>query len=98
MNIMIEVQNEEVIIEHRGQYEFHEQPAYAHTYDRQGNKNQYPQHIKLQLRKDQAGYKKGMYTLSPASIYVNKYGQLAISPMLTPVPAQGVQPIKQASA
>jgi len=96
--IQIEIQNEEVIVERRGQYEFHEQPAYAHTFDRQGNKNRYPQLIKIQLRKDQAGYPKGMYTLSPASIYVNKYGSLALSPMLTPLSGQAVQPLKTASA
>jgi len=96
--IKIEIQNDEVIIERRGQYEFHEQPAYAHTFDRQGNPNRYPQLINLQLRKDQAAYPKGLYMLSAASVYVNKYGSLALSPTLTPLTAQGVQPLKQASA
>lgn len=98
MRIEIEIQNEEVVVENRGTFTFHKQPAYCYTYDRNGNKAAYPQAMKITLKKDQAPYKKGMYLLAPDSIYINRYGEIAVYPSLQPVTPQAVQTQKAASA
>jgi len=98
MRIEIEIQNEEAIIERRGEYEFHKQPAYCYTFDRNGNKAGYPQAMKITLKKNQAPYKKGMYLLAPDSIYINRYGELSVYPSLQPVAPQAVQSPKSAAA
>lgn len=94
MRIEIEVSNEEVIVSQRGAYTFHEQPAYIYTYDRQGKKNQYPSPCKLSLKDNQPAFKKGMYVLKPDSVYVNRFGQVSIFPILEPVAAAAVAPVK----
>jgi hypothetical protein len=59
--------------------EFFEQPAYAYTYNKAGQLNAYPESITLPLEKDQIAYAPGFYTIHPASIYRDRFGNLALS-------------------
>ena len=70
-------------------YHMHFQTAYAHTFDKKtGKENPYPEKIELTLEVNQAGmpetYPAGLYTLSPASLYVGQYG-LEVAPKLVPL-------------
>lgn len=71
-------------------YDLNFQTAYVHTVDKQGNANPYPEKIELMLEKDQVGnplaYSLGDYELAPASIYVDRLGNLALRPLLKPFP------------
>lgn len=98
MRIEIEIQDEEVVVEQRGSYTFHKQPAYCYTYDRSGKKAAYPQAMKLTLKDKQPAYKKGMYLLAPDSIYINRFGELSVYPSLQPVTPQAVAAPKSAAA
>ena len=68
------------------------QTVYVHTSDRKGNPNPYPEKVEILLERDQNGaamfYPIGEYVLAPASIYVSRTGDLAISPRLTPLKAE----------
>lgn len=59
-------------------YLIREQAAYAVLTDREGKPKKYPTEIKLSLGDDQAPYPPGDYMLSPACIYADEYGRLAI--------------------
>lgn len=54
---------------------FKEQVAYASLLDRDGSAKPYPTEVKLTV--DQP-YAVGMYTLAPASFYVDKFGGLVM--------------------
>jgi hypothetical protein len=62
--------------------------AYAATLDQQGQPNKYPQRFEFILGRDDPEPAPGLYTLAPASIYVNDRGNLAIAPKLVPVPSR----------
>jgi hypothetical protein len=66
-------------------YNIREQDGYAHTYDREGKPNRYPVRLSVSLEDDQPPYPPGVYTLSPESLYTNRYNQLEIKPVLRPV-------------
>lgn len=68
-------------------YNIREQKAYAYTVAPDGKPNRYPTSIKISLRDEQPPYQPGLYTLSPASLYTNKFDQLEISAILAPLPA-----------
>jgi len=53
---------------------FTEQDAYAHFPHRK-----YPERITVPLEKGSSGYSEGMYTISADSLYVDRFGKLAIS-------------------
>ena len=61
-------------------YSLNFQTVYVHTYGRDGKKNPYPE-------KTEQGaalfYPAGEYTLAPESFYVDRSGNLAVSPRLT---------------
>lgn len=59
-------------------YNIREQEAWAFCYGRDGTPYPHPQKIKLTLGDDQAPYPVGAYTLDPASLYVDKFSQLAV--------------------
>ena len=59
-----------------------QQTAYAHTVNRNGTTNAYPEKITLTLDREQPGYLVGNYTLEPQSLYVGDYGTLRLG---TPV-------------
>lgn len=73
-------------------YSIRSQEAWAHTVNRAGNLNPYPEKITINLNDDQQGYPPGMYQLQPQSIYVGDFGSLRLG---TPVLAQVQQPVKQ---
>ena len=58
---------------------FYDQQAYAHTLDKNGTPRAYPESCKIGLDADQQPYGPGFYTLDPVSIYVDRFGQLALS-------------------
>lgn len=65
---------------------FYEQPAYAHTLDKDGRARAYPESCHISLEADQEPYAPGFYTLDPVSIYVDRFGGLALSrPKLKPI-------------
>lgn len=58
---------------------FYEQPAWAHTYTQGGNPNVYPEAVTINLDQHQEPYAPGFYTLTPESIWVNRFKQLELS-------------------
>lgn len=59
-------------------YIFHEQQAFAFVHGRDGQPSKYPVRFRISLEDSQEAYKPGFYTIHPNSIYVDKYGSLAI--------------------
>lgn len=71
---------------------FREQEAYAFLLAGDGSAARYPTLIKVGLEVGQQPYAKGLYLLSGTSLFVDKYGKLAIGRLrLAAVPVvQGV--------
>jgi hypothetical protein len=68
-------------------YSIREQEAWAYTTDRDGRPHPYPQRIRITLGDDQPPYPTGLHTLSPASFFVDRFGGLALGPVLQPLGA-----------
>lgn len=71
-------------------YDLNFQTGYVYTADKQGNLNPFPEKIELMLDKNPKtgfveSYPVGDYMLAPASIYVDRGGNLAIRPQLLPI-------------
>ncbi|MBX9726050.1 MAG: hypothetical protein K2X09_02185 [Rickettsiales bacterium] len=70
-------------------YSLNFQTVWFHTFDRNGNKNPYPEKSEIILEKAQDGaplfYPVGEYTLAPQSIYIDRTGNVAVAPRLVPV-------------
>ncbi len=70
-------------------YSLNFQTCWFHTCDRTGQKLPYPEKAEIILEKDTDGaplyYPVGEYTLAPSSVYIDRNGNLAISPRLTPI-------------
>ncbi|NJD23900.1 MAG: helix-destabilizing protein [Betaproteobacteria bacterium] len=66
-------------------YRIREQEAWAYTFDRSGKPNKHPIRVRLTLDDDQDPYQIGEYELDPASLYVDRFGQLALRARLRPV-------------
>jgi hypothetical protein len=93
MSIRIEIKTTELArreVPSKGRtFTFLEQEAWAHTMDKAGQANPYPEKIRVTLpRGQETPYPAGDYTLHPASFYVGQYGDLAMSPRLAPVKAR----------
>jgi hypothetical protein len=62
------------------------QTVYIFTSDRHGNQNPYPEKVEIILEKSPDGnpvsFQVGDYLLSDSSIYVDRYGSLAVKPLL----------------
>lgn len=62
------------------------QTVWVHTCDRDGVPLPFPEKVEIILEKDKDGaalfYPAGEYTLSPSSVYVDRSGNLALSPRL----------------
>ena len=75
-------------------YDLNFQTVWFHTYDRQGNKNPYPEKSEIILEKNEQGqalfWPIGEYTLAPSSVYVDRSGNLAIAPRLVPLKSKAV--------
>lgn len=64
-----------------------EQEAYAETYGDNG-KHAYPSRITLNLESNEKPYPPGVYTVDPASLYVDRFQKLQLGRLrLTPVAA-----------
>lgn len=73
-------------------YDLNFQIGYVYTCDKAGNMNPFPEKIELMLDKNPAtglvaSHPVGDYVLSDNSIYVDRGGNLAIRPQLTPIKA-----------
>lgn len=79
-------------------YSLNFQTVWVHTVDRNGNPNPYPEKTEVILEKNEQGaalfYPVGEYTFAPASIYVSRTGDLALSPKLVPLKAKPA-PVQQ---
>ena len=72
-------------------YSLNFQTVWLHTVDRHGKPNPYPEKAEIILEKNAEGaalfYPVGTYQLAPESIYLNRNGDVAISPKLIALPA-----------
>lgn len=99
MSIMIEitdttVQNRSGTSGRTGKnYSINEQTAYVHKPGQT-----YPEKIKINLENGQAPYAQGNYNLAPGSFYIDKFGSLAVRPILVPRPAETQRPAPIQSA
>ena len=68
-------------------YELHIQAAYASVIDPDtGEQAEIPEKFEIILPRDQTEpYPRGVYTLAPSSIYVDRDGRMAVTPRLVPV-------------
>jgi len=67
-------------------YSMNFQTAYAHTVDKDGVLNDFPEKFEFILEKDQKPYPRGVYALTAPSIYVGRNGTLELgTPILKPV-------------
>lgn len=71
-------------------YSINFQTVWVHTTDKQGNLNPYPEKVEIILDKNKEGqvlfYPVGDYLLGLNSIYVDRSGNLAVSPKLVSPP------------
>ena len=87
--IRIEVQNTTVFTRsgvsgRTGQpFQIHYQQCVAYTVDRDGVIN--PASVQINIPRGREPYQPGIYELVPGSVYVNRFSQLEISPVLRPV-------------
>lgn len=69
-------------------YSIREQEAWITCYGKDGKPYPHPQRMKVTLDDDQPEpYPLGQYILDPASIYIDRFGQVAIRARLRPAPA-----------
>lgn len=77
------------------------QTVWFHTFDRSGKPNPYPEKVEIILEKNDQGaplyYTPGEYTLAPESVYVNRNGDLSLSPKLVPLKAAPATPAARAA-
>ena len=66
-------------------YFIREQEAWMFGFDREGKPHPHTQRIRLTLDDDQQPYPVGTYQLDPASIYVDRFNQIAIRARLRSV-------------
>ena len=81
--IQIEVKKKDVrtrtIRAQKGDFQIHEQAAWAFLFDAEGRRDPYPTRITLRLEEEQSGYAPGRYYLAPQSVYVkDRFGNLAL--------------------
>jgi len=78
-------------------YSIREQECWIAFFGRDGKPNPHPTKVKLTLDEDQNPYEIGDYILDPASLYADRFGQLAIRARLRKV-AQAAAPAQPAKA
>lgn len=76
-------------------YSLNFQTVWVHTHDKTGKKNPYPEKTEIILEKNGEGaalfHPVGEYTLAPESFYVDRQGNLAVSPRLILLKPKAVQ-------
>ena len=68
-----------------------EQTAFARMHDRSGNLQPFASPFMVLLAPGQEAYQPGRYMLKECSIYINRYSQLEINPVLVPIQVQELQ-------
>lgn len=66
-----------------------EQTIWAHTLDKSGKQQPHPTRARLTLWENDQPLAVGTYTLAPQSIFVDRFGGLALAPKLVAVAASG---------
>ena len=70
-------------------YSLNFQTVWFHTFDKTGAKNPYPEKAEIILDKAEDGaplfYPVGEYTLAPQSVYIDRSGNVAVSPRLVAI-------------
>lgn len=102
--IKIEIPSQDCIQRNKSQAKgggvYYLQTAYAHTFNRDGTLNQYPEKLEIYTVTNDQGvpqpYPVGDYTLDPTSFYV-KDGRLQMFTRLKPMKQQPQAPVKAAS-
>jgi len=61
------------------------QEIYVQTLGRDGKPQKYPVRAEVILGDNEQPHAPGIYTLAPASVYVDRFGSLALSPKLVSV-------------
>lgn len=90
--IKIEIQDEHVTENVRGQYTFYEQTGWAVFKDADGRDLPHPERITIQHRRPKAGehvipHAKGNYLIDPRSFYKNNFSQVALGTLVL-IPVQ----------
>lgn len=71
-------------------YNMNFQTVWAHTLDKSGNPNPFPEKTEVILETAEDGaalfHPPGEYTLHPSSVYVDRNGNIALAPRLVPIP------------
>lgn len=67
-------------------YHLRIQTAYASTIDDDGVVSEIPEKFEVLLDADQAAYPRGIYSLQPSSLTVDRDGRLAVRPRFSPIP------------
>jgi hypothetical protein len=93
MSIKVEIKSSDVEVrsgtsQRTGKpYNIREQTGWGFFMDAHGNPHPYPQRVRLTIEDADEPYKPGMYHLSPASFYVDRFGQIVCRAKLLPVAA-----------
>jgi len=66
-----------------------EQTVYAYTFDKSGKAKPHPEAAKITLWDNDQPLAVGTYTLAPGSVYIDRYGALALAPKLVAVAPTG---------
>jgi len=86
--IRIEIQSDEILTRNgiaarTGRpFEFRYQLGFAHTVDSNGSDLLVPEAIEISVPPRMQPYAPGLYELAPGSVYVNRFRQLEVSPVL----------------
>ena len=70
-------------------YSIREQKGYVYLCDGEGRPNKHPSTLIVMLGDDQPPYGPGFYTIAPSSFYTDRFDNLALSPVLVPIPQAG---------
>lgn len=81
--LKVEIQDETVTTNVRGQWTFYEQTAWCTFKDATGKDLPHPERITIQHQRPENGqevqpYKVGHYIISPASFYKNRFNQIEL--------------------
>lgn len=83
--IKIEIHAAEVVTINTIRGPMRKQSGYAYVLSRDGKPNPHPNRCEVILKDQQPPYAPGVYTLAPQSVYTDRYGGLALAPVLVPV-------------
>jgi hypothetical protein len=66
-------------------YDMNIQTVYCYIVDTEGNPLPFPEKSEIVLEPGQVGYAPGDYTLSPASLFLNRNRKMEVAPRLVPL-------------